>query len=430
MKDDSQEISPNRRYFRYAVFSLTALLVLSLGIALIPRPPAPPAEPPFSEKARAAAFADTVSLRSATLELAGAAGGPGSAVAPAAGSGALDRIVNLLTTQARALMLAGDLMPPGDSSSAPGTSDSPAAGTTPAPTAGTTTATGGTTAGPAGGPSARASMPPRPSSTAELAVALSASGVQRLKDSETADGGMARLLAGAGTAQLLAAQDLAATAGVPADALPAPAPDPGSATGQAGDLGGAGDLGATEQPEATPAPSGTQAGPACAGPVPSAGASAAPSAAASGAATSASLASALSAAVESEQEVVYGYQAALTRLDQASVVPASHLLEQHQELAAEAAAQGRMHCAAVPPQQPGYALTEAFLAAPAAGLGQLEAGTLTVYGDVVALSAGPTRSWAVAALLGAARRTLHWGADTGPLPGVLLDQSELPQLPG
>jgi hypothetical protein len=134
--------------------------------------------------------------------------------------------------------------------------------------------------------------------------------------------------------------------------------------------------------------------------------------------------------VESEQEVVYGYQAALTRLDQASVVPASRLLEQHQELAAEAAAQGRMHCAAVPPQQPGYAVTEAFLAAPAAGLGQLEAGTLTVYGDVVALSAGPTRSWAVSALLGAARRTVHWGAGTGPLPGVPLDQSELPQLPG
>jgi hypothetical protein len=133
--------------------------------------------------------------------------------------------------------------------------------------------------------------------------------------------------------------------------------------------------------------------------------------------------------VEAELEAVYGYQAALTRLDPASDVPASHLLEEHQELAADAAAQSRMHCAAVPPQQPGYALNQAFLDAPAAGLGRLEAGTLAVYGDVVALSAGTTRSWAVSALVSAARRTLHWGVDPGPVPGVPLNESGLPQLP-
>jgi hypothetical protein len=104
-------------------------------------------------------------------------------------------------------------------------------------------------------------------------------------------------------------------------------------------------------------------------------------------------------------------------------------LEQHQELASEAAAQSRMHCAPVPPQQPGYALNAAFLDAPAAGLGQLEAGTLPVLGDVVALSGGATRSWAVSALVAASRRTLHWGADPGPIPGVVLDESQLPQLP-
>ncbi len=133
--------------------------------------------------------------------------------------------------------------------------------------------------------------------------------------------------------------------------------------------------------------------------------------------------------MEAEQQAVYGYQAALTRLDAASAVQASHLLEQHQDLASEAAAQGRMHCATVPPPQPGYALSTAFLEAPAAGLGSLEAGTLPVYGDVVALSTGPTRSWAVSALVAAARRTLRWGGDPGPLTGVTLDESELPQLP-
>ncbi|WP_311379544.1 ferritin-like domain-containing protein [Arthrobacter sp. ISL-48] len=397
VKDDSQEISHRRRYFRYAVFSLTALLVLSLGIALIPRQPAPPAEPQFSEQARAAAFADAMSLRSAGLGLTDPAAGAGKAPT----SASLDRVVTLLTLQARALMLPGDPAASG-----------PSAG----PTPGTTSRTA---PGPTGGSSAPASASPLPSTAAGLAVALSASSVQRLKDSETADGGMARLLAGAGTAQFLAAQDLAAAAGVPAEVLPAPAPDPGPATDHADDPSGTG------RPEDTPAPSAASAAPPCTA-IPSAF----PSADIAEETNRATLASALSSAVEAELEAVYGYQAALTRLDPASVVPASHLLEQHKELADGAAAQSRMHCAAVPPQQPGYALSQAFLDAPAAGLGRLEAGTLAVYGDVVALSAGSTRSWAVSALVAAAGRTRHWGADPGPLPGVPLDESELPQLPG
>ena len=372
MNDASQENNPRGRYFRYAVFSLTALLVLSLGIALIPHEPAPPAAPPFSEQARAAAFADAMSLRAAGLDLAAAAAGTGTA----ASTGPLDRVVILLTIQARALMSPED-------SASPGTQAGP-------------------TAGPTDG-SFPESAAPSVSSVADLAAALSASGARRLSDAETADGGIARLLAGTGTAQLLAAEDIAVAAGVPAEAIPSAAAEAKEAA-EAGNAEG----GATPEESTGPAAGCSTAEPDSGG---------------------ASLASALTAAVEAEQEAVYGYQAALTRLDSASAAPASDLLEQHQDLAGEALIQGRIHCASIPPQQPGYTLSETFLDAPAAGLGRLEAGTLPVYGDVVALSEGRTRSWAVSALVAAARRTLHWGADPGAVPGVPVDESQLPQLP-
>jgi hypothetical protein len=372
VNDASQENNPRGRYFRYAVFSLTALLVLSLGISLIPREPAPPAPPPFSEQARAAAFADAVSLRAAGMDLAAAAAGTGTA----AGTAPLDRIVTLLTIQARALMSPED-------SAVPETQAGPTTG----PTEG----------------SPGVSTAPSVSTAAELAAALSASGARRLSDAETADGGIARLLAGTGTAQLLAGEEIAGRAGVPAEAIP-------SAAAEADEANGAGNAeGGTALAESTePAAGCTTGEPASGG---------------------ASLASALTAAVEAEQEAVYGYQAALVRLDSASAAPASDFLEQHQDLAVGALDHSRIHCASVPPQQPGYTLPETFLDAPAAGLARLEASTLPVYGDVVALSEGRTRSWAVRALVAAARRTLHWGTDPGAVPGVPVDETQLPQLP-
>jgi hypothetical protein len=384
VNDDSKEISSRGRYFRYAVFSLTALLVLSLGIALIPHEPAPPAKPPFSEQARAAAFADTVALRSASLDLARAA----AAEAGTGGPGPLERIVTLLTIQAKALTL------PDDSPSARATTgpvDGPTASTTKSPSA------------------------PAVWSAAELATALSASGASRLIDAAEADGGVARLLAATGTAQLLAAEELAAFAGIPAEALPAASFTAGSIT--AGSLATAVTApGPSEPSPVGSAPITTQAPAGCATAVPSR--------------EGVGLDAALAAAIDAELETVYGYQAALTRLDPASVAPASALLAEHLGQADEAESYARIHCATTPPKQPGYVLSPGFLDAPAAGLGRLEAGTLPVYGDVVALSSGPTRHWAVSALLEAARRTLHWGGDPGPVPGLALNASQLPQLPG
>jgi hypothetical protein len=356
VKDDTQETSRRGRYFQYAVFALAALLVLSLGFVLIPREPPPPAAPPFSEQARAQAFADSLALRTSGLGLEGTAG----ATATTLQAAALARVVTLLTVQARALMLPAD----GD-------------------------------AGNASAPPPSAPVAP-PSTVPGLAAALQASGAQRLKDAETADGGMARLLAGAGTAQLLAAGDLATVAGIALAPLP----------------------GATLPGSALPGGAGTDP----------AGFSS-PSCASGSSSPAADLGSALASAVEGELELVYAYQAALTRLGSASVAPASDFLTRHGVLRDQAEALSRSRCAALPPRQPGYALSQAFLADPAAGLGTLEAGTLPVLGDVVALSEGSDRAWALSALQSAARRTAHWGVSPGPVPGVVLDESLLPQLP-
>ena len=371
MKDDSTEISARRRYFRYAVFSLTALLVMSLGVTLVPRQAPAPAETPFSERARAAALADTLALRAAGQALAGATAAEGAS----ANTHELDTVVTLLTIQARALVL------PGTTPESPVATES-GQETSPAPSEGRTAP-------------ATPSATPGPSSAAELAAALSASGTRRLTDALEADGGMARLLAGAGAAQQLAARKVAAYAGVPPQELPG------------------------QLEYATPSAPSTPATPECTGPVPSGG----------GEDTGTAVGPALAAAVESERETVYGYQAALTRLDPAAAAQASGLLAEHLDLAEEAEAYGAMHCAASPPTQPGYVLDAAFLDAPAAGLARLESGALTAVGDVVALSTGPTRDWAVRAVVAAARRTVLWGGDPGAVPGLALDESRLPPLP-
>ncbi|CCQ46803.1 putative uncharacterized protein [Pseudarthrobacter siccitolerans] len=374
MKDDNQENRPRTRYFRYAVFSLTALLVLSLGFALIPAEPPAPAEPPFSEQARAAALEQTLELRSAGMDLA-ASGAGGTAGSPP--DGGVDQVVTLLTIQARALLL------PGNAASAEAATLPSAA----SPAA-------------AGSPTAASPSPSAPPvvTVAEFAAKLAASGRQRLKDAETADGGMARLLAGAGTAQLLAAERLGAAG--------APETEP-----QGTEAHG------TERQASASAP------PACpATPSPGTPASIAPLAAAG-------LGAALVAAAGAELETVYGYQAALTRLPPEAAGPASEFLAQHQDLADQAEDYGRMLCVTLPPQPPGYVLDQEFLDAPAAGLAGLEADTLPSYGDVVALAEGATRDWALSALQEAARRAQHWGGGPDPLPGLVLDEGQLPQLP-
>ena len=374
VNDDSGRKTTPASYLRYGLLALAAFLVLSLGFALIPRESPAPAAPPFSEQARAAALAQTLDLMAASQQLADGSSGARRQL--------FSHTVTLLTTQARALLLPG--------------------------------ATGTSAPGPSGtaGPSATASSGAAPSGTATLpalVAALSKSGNARLVHAEKADGGMARLLAAVGTAQLLQATTLAQAAGSQAPALQAPAATPrnaatacsvatpsGSSTGsQDGAQSGTGG-----QPSQTADPAG-----------------------------SATLAAALNRVVRTEVETVYGYQVALTRLAAPAADQARVLLATHETLVAQAEAYTRVHCLSVPPREPGYTLGTSFLQKPAAGLASLEAGTLPVYGDLVALSEGETRRWAVTALVAAAERTMRWGSDPGPVPGIVLDTALLPELP-
>lgn len=239
---------------------------------------------------------------------------------------------------------------------------------------------------------------------------LSASGVQRTSDAVAADGGMARLLAAVGTAQLLEASGLAGAVGVPAPVAEISGLTPEDVEQLK--------LGVQD----CLAPSSTAASSAAspAGP---------PAADLSEEQGSSLLAAALSMTVKTEAETVYGYQVALTRLEKSSTQAASLLLARHEQLQQEAEELSRLHCVNTPNQEPGYTLKPEFLQAPSAGLGSLEAGTLPIYADLVALSEGPARRWAIAGLWEAARRSVQWGADPGAVPGVLFNADQLPPLP-
>ena len=379
VKDDTSEKRRRRLIPRISLLACLALVVVSLGVALSPGNPKEPAEPTFSEQARSAALAETMRLRAAGELLSQTLSGDGQA--------AVARTVSLLTSQARALLRPGQ--------DEPASSPSPDSSPSPASSAAST-----------------AVVPPvvPPASVAALASELAASASQRLTDAAVADGGMARLLAAVGTAQLLQASSLAAAAGAPAPAVPDPAaPQPSgvctSATASPASSGAAADD--PTGPTAV-ASAGNLAG---TGPAP------------------ASLAAALAATVETELETVYGYQVALTRLGGQAAGPAAEQLARHEALAGAAEALSRMHCAPVPPRVAGYQLGQDFLDSPAAGLGGLEAAALPVYGDLVALSEGETRQWAITGLVGAARRAALWGAETGVLPGLTADPEGFPELP-
>ncbi|MDR7081466.1 hypothetical protein J2X01_000743 [Arthrobacter ginsengisoli] len=389
MKDDTREKRRRELLPRISLLACLALVVVSLGMALSPGSPKEPVEPPFSEQARSAALAETLRLRAAGEQLGQSPAGDGQP--------AITSTVSLLTSHARALLVPGQDEPALTLSPGPATASAAAS----APVA--------AAASVAASPSAAA---PGPASAAALATELAASASQRLSDAAVADGGMARLLAAVGTAQLLQASALAAAVGAPAPAVPDPAapplsgacPSPAASPSSTPGSAAAG----TDAPAASPSSSGPASAPV---------------------AVPASLSAALAATVAAELETVYGYQVALTRLDGDAAGPASEQLARHEALAADAEALSRMHCTVVPLREAGYKMDQKFLVSPAAGLGALEVSALPVYGDLVALSEGETRRWAISGLVGAARRTALWGAEAGVLPGLAADQEQFPELP-
>ncbi|MFJ4209881.1 ferritin-like domain-containing protein [Paenarthrobacter sp. NPDC089675] len=235
----------------------------------------------------------------------------------------------------------------------------------------------------------------KPTSAGDVVEAIAASGRQRLSDAGEADGGIARLLAAVGTSQLLEAERLAGLFKVQ---LPSREPaDKASATKTAGDQ----TRSTAQCPSASPTPRPTDA----------------------------TTDTALAAGVRSEQEAVYAYQVALKRLDATAAVTAAKGLAAHELLLQQAESLTRLNCGDVPAREAGYRLAPGFPQDPPAHLGALETGALPVFGDLVALSDGQTRQWAIDSLLAAARRGLGWGASLPALPGLKLDAGGLPPLP-
>ncbi|SEJ24671.1 protein of unknown function [Arthrobacter sp. yr096] len=322
--------------------AIVALLVAGTGMVLIPRDSGTPPAPSSSETARMTALEDTLRLGDAAAALM-------EASAPNAGNESLNDTVTLLTTHARALL------------------------------------------DPAGSLSFPPSSSPSDSSRAAFISGLSESGQKRLEDARDADGGIARLLAAVGSAQLLRAEKLAA-----AWQLPTPHQSPSSDNNIP-----------AATPSAAPCPS--------VSPTPDPG--------------SATTDAALAAAVRSHQKAVYAYQVALKRLDAAAAAVAAKDLKMHELLLQQAEALTRANCADVPTSEAGYRLPGQFAQDPAGSLGALEASSLPVLGDLVALSTGQSREWAVDGLLAAARRSLAWGSSLPALPGLELDAGNLPSLP-
>ncbi|MFF1828142.1 DUF4439 domain-containing protein [Paenarthrobacter sp. NPDC058040] len=218
---------------------------------------------------------------------------------------------------------------------------------------------------------------------------LAASGRKRLEDAKESDAGIARLLAAVGTSQVLDAERLAKLLKLPAPAAEQVTNATASAQGQA------------SCPSVSPTPAPTEA----------------------------TTDAALAAAVRFEHQAVYVHQVALKRLDASAAVTASKGLDMHERLLEQAESLTRINCGDVPTREAGYSLPTQFAADPAASLGALEADSLPVFGDLVALSTGPMREWSMDALLAAARRGAAWGAALPSLPGLTLDVGNLPQLP-
>lgn len=337
---------------------MVALLVAGTGMVLIPRDSATPPIVPFSETARALALEDTLLLReSAALQA--------EAAAPDAEKSTLGNAVTLLTTHAQALL-------------------GPNGATSRTTSSGRSASTGGAT-------DAKAGTAATETSRASFLTRLAGSGQKRLDDARKADGGIARLLAAVGTAQLLQAERLAAEWQLP---LPQQ-----TATAEATALA------ATPLTASCPSVSPTLESP------------------------SATTDTALAAVVRSQQEAIYVYQVALKRLDNPNSAAAANHLQVHEGLLQQAESLTSANCADTPASEAGYRLPEQFAEDPAVFLGSLELASLPRFGDLVALSTNETRSWAVDGLLAAARRSAAWGASLPALPGLMLDAGELPSLP-
>ncbi|AJT40545.1 DUF4439 domain-containing protein [Psychromicrobium lacuslunae] len=236
--------------------------------------------------------------------------------------------------------------------------------------------------------SASPSATPTSATTPSISGFLKGLEQQAAKNLETAgrvDPGLARLLASIGAGEAIASQYLAQLGGIPQSAPSFAAP--------------AVDAPASSCPNPSAAASDQSAQPDQQGQV--------------------NQQQALNAVELAEQKAVYAYQVAATRLGTpAAADSALKLLAAHQETLGEVRQQLSSRCQQLPAQQAGFGLSAAFLAAPNTELSSLETQLAAVYGDLIALSDGSLRKWAIGQLLNTSRQALIFAAPKAALPGM------------
>ncbi|MBE0009277.1 MULTISPECIES: DUF4439 domain-containing protein [unclassified Arthrobacter] len=320
------------RTIRSLALVLAFVLVVALGINL--DGPPPPGPPPLSltEQAQVIAEVSATDLAAAATILSDGAAADGQGVGEAYAVTA-----GLLQEQAAALrhpvlsMVSSPTVSSGTVSAAPQPSAEVARGEGLAST---------------GGSSAAATQP-APTPTSFVADLFSAA-QQNLEASIATEPGIARLLASVAVSQRHQALALAGLQGLEAPEWePLPAAGPGPLPKCAG-------TDPVDPPEAEP----------------------------------------LSAAVSAEHQAAYAYEVAAARIPDGA-----HLTERAEQhalaaVAGEGVLQG-LACTQLPTQIPAFTLDAGFLDDPAGTLDQLNAELVGMYADLVGLTEGPARSWAV-----------------------------------
>lgn len=321
-----------RRTIRSLALVLAFVLVIALGINL--DGPPPPGPPPLSltEQAQVDAEVSATDLAAAATVLSEGAAADGPRVGDAYAA-----VADVLREQAAALR-----HPVLSQVSSPAVSADPHAATAPAEEEGRTTA-----GSPANGSSATATREPAPTPTS-FVVGLFSAAQQNLEASIGAEPGIARLLASVAVSQRHQALALAGLQGLEVpewEQLPvtAPGPQPECAAKDP-----------VDPPEAKP----------------------------------------LSMAVSAEHQAAYAYEVAAARIPDGA-----HLTDRAEQHAAAAVAgesvlQGLV-CTQLPTQIPAFALDAGFPDDPAGILDQLNAELVGMYADLVGLTDGPARLWAI-----------------------------------
>ncbi|MBG6217440.1 hypothetical protein IWX75_001895 [Arthrobacter sp. CAN_A6] len=137
----------------------------------------------------------------------------------------------------------------------------------------------------------------------------------------------------------------------------------------------------------------------------------------------------VSAALRAELGAEYAYEVAAARLPDPAV--ALQLSGRHAEAAASAAVLLARLCGTVPPVPAAFHLDPVLLADPARGTAVLEQELSGMYGDLVGLSGGVTRAWAIAQLNAAVQRSHAADGLAEAFPGLTIDptadETALPQ---